>query len=241
VTGLRSSSRRALWAVAGRLPGRQWSGGLPSLRLLPLLLVVGCARSDEAWIADLSSPDAHVRGLAAIALAVQSPESAQPALPVLLETIDRSRAGLEREAAHALVLSGAHHVEALLDALVADPLMTEHRRGAILNALLNAGPHAAPAVARRMAGDARDLAGPLGEVLVGIGGPSALPLGELLEGSQDPAVRRYAAFLLLKLGPRAAAARPALERAADDPDPELAGVAAQALRALAPRRPGGPR
>lgn len=239
--GTGSLTLRALRAVARRPPSHVARGGRWLTPLLPLLLATGCARSDEAWIADLDSTDPHVRGLAAIALAVQSPASARPALPVLFESIDRSRAGLEREAAHALVLAGAHHVEALIDALVADPLMTDHRRGAILNALLNAGPRATATIARRMMGDARDQAAPLGEVLVGIGSPSAMPLAELLDGAQDPAMRRYAAFLLLQLGPRAQAARPALERAATDADPELAAVAAQALRAQQPRRPGGPR
>jgi hypothetical protein len=213
-------------------------------RLLALGLLAACARDDRDWIADLDSPDPHTRGLAAIALALESPGASDPALRVLLDTIDRSDAGLEREAAHALVLAGGHHVDALIDELVRDPLMTEDRRGAIMNALVMAGPPAAPVVVRRLGTDARELAGPLGEILLGIGAPGAPALAELLDGSPDPAVRRFAAFLLLRLGPGARAARPALERAASAEDAELAGMARQALENLRSSQGaarGGPR
>ncbi len=201
-------------------------------QFVALAILAACARDDGDWIADLDSPDPHTRGLAAIALALQSPEASAPALPVLLDTIDRSDAGLEREAAHALVLVGGHHVDALIDELLGDPLMTEHRRGALMNALVMAGPPAASLVVRRLGTDARELAGPLGEVLLGIGAPGAPALAELLDASPDPAVRRFAAFLLLRLGPGARAARAALERAASAEDTELAGIARQALANL---------
>lgn len=213
--------------------------------LLLAAFATGCARSDASWEEDLRSPDPHARGLAAIALAMQAAADSPAFLPVLLETIDHPGAGLEQEAAHALVLSGRHHIDALVDALVREPLMSDDRRGAIQNALVSSGPGAAPLLTARLATDARELGPVLGEVLIGLGESSAPPLAELVgDGQADPNLRRFAAFVLLKLGPRAGAARPALEAAATGPDPELAEVARQALRALDSRRSsgrGGPR
>ena len=135
----------------------------------------GCAKGEVEWAADLSSPDPYVRGLAAIGWAVQSPRTAAPALDTLLETIDRSEVGLERAAAAALQVAGPHHVEALLAALTGEAFLTEDRRGAILNALVNAGPPAVPAIVRCLQGPGREHAGELGEVLRRIGPPGAQP------------------------------------------------------------------
>ena len=133
----------------------------------------GCAKGEAEWAADLGSPDPYVRGLASIGWAVQSPRTADPALDVLLETIDRSEVGLERAAAAALQVAGPHHVEALLTALTGEAFLTEDRRGAILNALVNAGATAVPAIARCLQGPGREHAGELGEVLRRIGPPGA--------------------------------------------------------------------
>lgn len=219
--------------VAVRLRSATW--------VLLALAASACAKSDEDWRADLGSKDPYVRGLAAIGLGLQSPRAAAPALPILFETIDRSQTRLEAEAAHVLVLIGPEHIEALLDELVTNPLMTDQRRGAILNALANAGPKAAAPITRRLAGEGRAQAGDLGEVLLGIGAPAVPAIAGLLEAEGDPAPRRFAAFLLVKLGPQARAARPALERALASDDAELREVAEQALRGLgsAPRRAAG--
>jgi len=208
--------------------------------LLVALTVGACAKSDEDWRADLGSKDPYVRGLAAIGLGLQSPRAAAPALPVLFETVDRSQTGLEAEAAQVIVRIGAEHVEALLDELITNPLMTDQRRGTILNALVEAGAKAAPSITRRLAGDGREQAGHLGDVLLNIGAPAVPAIAALLESEGDAAPRRFAAFLLVKLGPQARAARPALERALGSDDAELRAVAEQALRALgrAPSRAG---
>lgn len=195
-------------------------------------LLCACAKSDERWIAELDSPDPYVRGMAAIGLALQSPREAGPALPVLFETVDRSDVGLEQEAAHVLSLVGPHQVEGLLAELVRDELMSEHRRGAILNALVGAGQAAVAPIVVCLQGPGRELAGHLGDVLLQIGEPSVPALAGMLEGSGDPALQNFAAFLLGKLGPRARAAAPALERALGSADPGVREMADRALDAV---------
>lgn len=186
-----------------------------------LLGLVGssCARSDAAWIADLDDPDPFVRGLSAIGLAVQSPERARPAVPVLLETIDRSELGLGPAAAAALEGIGPHAVEALLENLVRDELMTTERRQAVLGALIAAGPRAVPPVVAALRGSGRAVSGELGVVLVRIGPPSVDPLVELLLEASDPPTRDFAGWLLVQLAPGAGGALPRLRAALPDVDP----------------------
>jgi HEAT repeat protein len=111
-----------------------------------LLVLAACAKRDEAWLAELSDPDPFVRALAAIALCEQSPERASSAVPVLLDTIDRSELRLRPKAAAALARVGGHVVDALVRSLVRDELMTAERREAVLAALVAAGPAAIPAL-----------------------------------------------------------------------------------------------
>jgi HEAT repeat protein len=191
-----------------------------------------CAKSDAQWVHELEDRDPYVRGLAAIGLSLQSPRSARPALPVLLETIDRPGVGLGKEAAHVLSLVGVHEVEPLLAALVEDELMSEHRRGAILNALVATGPAAAGPVVRCLQGPGRELAGDLGDVLLAIGEPALPSIVALLATEDDFALQNFAAFLLGKLGPRARAGAPALERALASPDAGVRSAAQAALRSL---------
>jgi hypothetical protein len=206
------------------------------------LLLSACAKGDAEWIAELESPDPHVRGMAAIGLALQSPRAARPALPVLFETVDRSDVGLEQEAAHVLSLVGPYQVDGLLAELVRDELMSDHRRAAILNALVSAGVSATGPVTRCIQGLGREQAGDLGDVLLKIGEPAVPDLVKMLEGSDDVALQNFAAFLLGKLGPRAWLAAGALERALGSSDPGVREAAAKALKAMgSPRSDGGTR
>ncbi len=59
-------------------------------------------------------------------------------------------------------------------------------------------------------------------------------LAAALDSGRDPSVAERAAWALGKVGPRAASARPALERAASAPNPRLARLAQEALAAIGP-------
>lgn len=196
---------------------------------LSLVLCLACAKTDAEWTRDLHGPDPFVRGLAAIGLGLQSPRRAGPALPTLLKTVDHSDVGLEREAARVLSHVGPYHVEALLEELVRDELMTRHRRGAILNALVSAGPAAPEPIVACLRRPGHGLAGDLGEVLLSIGEPAVPALVELLSGAVETPLRTFAAYLLGRLGPRAHAAEPALRAACSSPDAGLRDTARQAL------------
>lgn len=196
------------------------------------LTLAACAKGEADWRAELDDPDPYVRGLAAIGLSLEVPEASAPALPVLFESIDRSGGGLERASAHALQLVGPLHVEVLLQELVEEELMSEDRRGAIMNALVGAGASAAGPIVRSLQGPGRGRAGDLGDLLLAIGEPAVPALVELLETSEDHALQNFAAFLLGKFGPRARAAVPALERASRSPDAGVREVARKALGSI---------
>lgn len=202
--------------------------------LLGCQLMGACAQSDAAWVADLQDPDAYVRGIASIGLGLQSPQAAGPALPVLLETVDRSEVGLEREAAAVLSHVGAFHVDALLHHLTSDGFLTEDRRGAILNALVAAGDRAPAAIVDCLRGPGRDQAVDLGDVLLLIGPASVPAVSELAAASDDTAMQHFAIFLLARLGPGAREAVPVLQAALDSPDPGVQDAARQALQLVDP-------
>jgi len=204
----------------------------PRLLVALALTLAACAKGEADWRAELDHPDPYVRGLAAIGLSLEAPEASAPALPVLFESIDRSGGGLERSAAHALQLVGPLHVEVLLQELVEEELMSQDRRGAIMNALVGAGAVAAAPIVRCLKGPGRGRAGDLGDMLLGIGEPAVGPLAELLETSEDHALQNFAAFLLGKFGPRARVAVPALERAARSQDAGVREVARKALASI---------
>lgn len=216
----------------------------PSARLLAALwlaLCVSCGKSDEAWRADLQDPDPFVAGLAAIGLTLQNPGAADAAIPVLLETVDRSEVGLEREAAQALYFAGPHHVDLLLRNIVEDELMSFDRLGTIKNSLVGAGPVAAGPVVNCLAGPGRERAGDLGEILLGIGDPSVPPLIQLLESRADTKLKNYTAFLLGNLGPRARPALPALQRNLNTEDAELKAALQRAIARIKGSSTGGGR
>ena len=205
-----------------------------------LLLALACARAPEAWQRDLASPDPFVRGLAAIGLSVDAPGHVEVFLPELLAAIDRPDVGLERAAAAALVRVGGAGAGAFVDELRADPLMSADRRGALMNAIVAGGPDAVEPIVGCLRGAAGtlggSLVGDLGDLLLHIGPPAAPALARMLDEEADLRLRRYAAFLLLRLGPAARAAQDVLERAARAEDPELRRVATEALGAV---RTGG--
>lgn len=191
--------------------------GPRSERIVFLVLIglcAACAKSDARWEADLASSDPFVRGVAAIGLALQSPENAGAAVPVLLRTVDRSDVGLEQEAAQVLTHVGRHHVPLLLDNLVDDELMSLDRRGTILNTLVLAGPEACTPIVDCLRGRGKHLVGDLGDVLLSIGVPSVPAILVMLTEEPDPRLQNFAAYLLGRLGPPARLALPALAEAA---------------------------
>jgi HEAT repeat protein len=195
-----------------------------------VLLCTSCGKSNGQWEVELGSPDPFVRGFAAIGLGLQAPAAASRAVPVLLQTIDRSDVGLEREAAQVLFMIGPFHIEALLQAMVNDPLMSFDSMGTIKNALSAAGPQACGPIVQCLSGPGQQLAGDLGDVLLGIGAPSLPALLELLEDGDDARMQNFSAFLIGKLGPQARVALPALQTASRSED---SGLREAALRSMA--------
>lgn len=89
-----------------------------------------------------------------------------------------------------------------------------------------------------LASDPHPLVGYWAITLLGrSGGDAAAATSALagrLEAPGDPAVAQRAAWALGKIGPAAAAARPALERAAHSADPRLARLARESLESVGP-------
>ncbi len=192
----------------------------------------GCARSEERWTEDLSSPDPFVRGMAAIGLGVQAPDRAKPAIEELLAMVDSTSTGLEREAAWVLHRLGPAHAAQLLDHLVSLDLMSAERRGTIQNALVAGGAVSAGRVVECMRGPGRGRVGDLGDVLLAIGEPAVPAIERMLVDEPDVRLQRFAAFLLGRLGPAAAQAESSLRGAAAADDAELAAMAREALSQL---------
>jgi hypothetical protein len=198
--------------------------------LLLALLAGACARSDEQWLADLDSADPFERALAAMALCERSPEHAARAVPVLLETVDRSDVGLEREAAQALVRAAPRAAEALVASLFSDEFMTADRRSAALAALASSGAVGAEAIVAALRGSSRARTGEVAVLLVRIGAPSAPALAALLAEGGPSELQGYAAYVLGQMGPAARAALPALEAARSHPDPAVRNAVLEALQ-----------
>jgi len=203
-----------------------------SVALALLTTTLACAKSDEQWKEDLRSEDPFVRGMAAIGLCLQSPQAAEPALPVLLRTIDRTDVGLEVEAARVLAHIGRFHVQALLEHLVENELISADRRGSIQNALVQAGSEAPGPIIACLRGEGAFLVGDLGDVLLSIGEPSVPAIVEMLREGPDARLQYFAAFLLGKLGRSAQSALPALRASLSSPDDELRNVAQQAIHSI---------
>lgn len=192
-------------------------------------LLASCGKSSGEWAAELTSRDPFVRGMAAIGLGMQDPANAKAALPVLLKTIDRSDVGLEQQAAQVLFMMGPFHVPSLLQMMVDDPLMSFDSMGTIKNALVAAGPKACDSIIECLSGPGLQLAGDLGDILLGIG-PAALPsLIQLLQQGEQARLQNFAAFLIGKMGPQARTAIPALQQATKSEDQ---GLRESAMRAL---------
>lgn len=198
-----------------------------------LIGLTACARSPERWRADLNHPDPFARGMAAIGLALEAPDQAEPLLGDLLRLVDSTGADLEREAAWVLHGLGPLHAQSLLDAMVADELMSAECRGTIQNALVAGGADVAQRVVKCMRGPGKARVGDLGDVLLGIGGPAVPAIATLLTEEPDVRLQRFAAFLLVRLGRAARPALPALRQAAQRDDPELRTLAEQALQSFA--------
>jgi hypothetical protein len=201
--------------------------------LLLALVAGGCARSNEQWLADLESADPFVRAVAAMALCEQAPEHAARAVPVLLETVDRSDVGLERQAARQLARIAPHAAEQLVASLLGDEFMTSDRRSAALAALTASGANGASAIVAALRGSAREHAADFAVVLVRIGPASVPALVELLAEPERPELQRYAAFVLGQFGPAAHAAIPALQAQREHADPAVRSAVLEALARIA--------
>lgn len=202
---------------------------------------LACGKSDAQWNEDLRSEDPFVRGMAAIGLCLQSPRSAEPALPELLRTIDRTDVGLEAEAARVLAHVGRFHVPLLLEHLVENETISADRRGSIQNALVMAGSDAPGPIISCLRGEGAFLVGDLGDVLLSIGEASVPSIVVMLRDESDARLQYFAAFLLGKLGASARGALPALRESLSSPDEELRGVARQAVRSIERSLSGAPR
>jgi HEAT repeat protein len=210
----------------------------PSAVALAVALVAGgCARSEEQWLADLDSADPFVRAVAAMALCDVAPEHAARAVPVLLETVDRSDVGLERQAARQLARIAPRAAEPLIASLLGDEFMTSDRRSAALAALTASGANGARAIVAALRGSGREHAADFAVVLVRIGAASVPALVELLAEADKPELQRYAAFVLGQFGPAAHAAIPALQAQREHADLAVRSAVLEALARITADQP----
>ena len=200
------------------------------LLLAVLLVATGCARSEEAWIADLEDPDPFVRALGAIALSEEAPERGAVAVDVLLETIDRVDLGLQVQASRQLGRVAPYAAEELILAHFGYEFMTGDRRLAILAALTRSGPRGAESIVAAVRGSGEHVADELQIVLKSLGPLSAAPLVDLLATDPEPWRRRFAAETLAMVGGELALQ--GLRAAADDPDPGVRAAVDHALESL---------
>ena len=201
----------------------------PFVAFLLAALAVGCAKSDERLLAELGDRDAHVRALAAFALAVQAPEHAERALPELLETVDRVELELRPQANAALCAIAPRVADELVALYAGDEMITRDRREAVLVALGCTGARGVAPILAAVRGPGRSRAGELSQALVAIGEPAVEPLCEIVAREPDPWLRGHAAWTLGGMGARARAGASALRAASADEHPNVARLAREAL------------
>jgi HEAT repeat protein len=205
--------------------------------ILVVLSVSGaCAKSDARFTEELSDRDPFVRAMAAIALVEQAPERSQRALPILLETVDRSELRLQPQASAALAKAGARLVPELLASLARDEFMTLERRAAVQSALVAAGEPAIPSIVQAMREQESFRRRELGLVLARIGHPSVGPLVQILSKDPDASMRGAAALVLAEIGTPARNALSALTLALAN---DVGAVALAAAHAMPRIDPGG--
>ncbi len=167
---------------------------------LAILAMVGCAKPESAWRAELSASDPFVRTLAAVALAELNPGSAQDALPVLLEAVDRTELRLGPSAMGQLTRMAPAHAPWLVSQLASQPFMTIERRAALRRAVVFAGEHGvAPLLAALRDGllaPSEDIAA----MLVEIGPAARAPLRAFGSGQLQPNLSAFAELVLARLG-----------------------------------------
>jgi len=126
-------------AAKGRRPRRRAPAGW-GLLLLALLLA-GCDRDPSAWRRELSSEDRHAAFLAGVAIALEHPRQAGPALRPILRYADDELAWNRAGVRAALASVERRRPELLLEYLV----LKGRDRPAVLGALLPAFDRADPA------------------------------------------------------------------------------------------------
>lgn len=200
--------------------------------LLAGALACGCSRSEASWRRALEHPDPFERALAALALVRLAPTEAGEALPVLLETIDRTELELGDPARAALRVLAPFAPEELITAWLADPLATEARQEALTDALLGARGAAAAPLAAAARGLGAERAGPVLTLLARLGEPGITALAELALEPDDLPLADSAARTLVAAGGGARAALPLLRAAAMQAAPPTAARARELLHAL---------
>ena len=198
------------------------------------LLAAACAKSDDRWLEELADPDPFVRGTAAIALTEQAPHRADPAVDVLIQSLDGPEDPVRAHAGPALVKAAPWTAGRLLRHLVEEGALSEDARAAILDALAASGEVAIPLLIEAMRHPGGSNVRELGMVLVRIGDPSVEPLTTLLRTDPDPAMQRCAAYLLGQMGVRGRSAVPALVLALEKGPPYLALLSVQSLQRVDP-------
>ena len=164
-----------------------------------------------------------------------------PDIQALVASLSSADAAARAEAAESLCRAGVDAVSAAVPLVQACRDDEQVREWAVA-ALEELGPPPPTAIGDlvRLAGDdhalvaywATTLLGRSGEAAAAATATLAASVEAGLEGSHDPAVSERAAWALGKIGPAAAAAKPALERAAAASDPRLARLAKEAIAAI---------
>lgn len=161
-----------------------------------------------------------------------------PDLPALLAALAAPSAPARAAAAEALCRTGVDARPAALALVKACGDADDQVREWAVAALEDLGPPPAGTIAdlTPLVADRHPLVAYWATTLLGRSGQAAAAataaLAARLDSGGDAAVAQRAAWALGKIGAPAAAARPALERAAAAPDPRLARLAQEALAAI---------
>lgn len=215
-------------------PGPRRDPGAAALRLAAFALcLAGCAKSEDAWRADLDDPDPFVRGLAAIAIAQIAPERSGDAVVDLVQVATGAQRALREPARRGLARIGGRDPWALIETLRGG-VLEPRGRTMVAETLALVGEPAIEPLARAMEDPGQSNARELGLVLVAIGEPAVPALAARLESEYPVATSAAAAWMLGRIGPEASAALPALLGAVDGAPAHVARLAVESAQRIDP-------
>lgn len=171
--------------------------------------------------------------MSALALARVDPENCADAIPRLLDLVDGPDEALREAARAELARVARQHVSLLLANLTGVEDASADFRSALREALVAAGADAVGPLRAQLLDGGASNPRVLGQILADIGTSAVAPLAADL-ADLDPRRRLCTAWILGRMGSRAASAAPALRGLLERDEPGVARQAALALAEVAP-------